>query len=406
MNPDYHKKLSSLGVHFGINLNNGEINKIHQKSSLFLEGERRNNSLGEFFFKENDYIVGYEHGRIKFSGLFFEDVNIKFPDQIRLIRFNQCVFIDTETTGLSQSGGTFAFMVGVGFFIEKTFIVRQYFLIDPSQEDAMLLDLLNLLDQFDILVSYNGLSFDIPIIRSRYKYHRIPNHINQKEHIDLLKYARILFRYQLDNRSLKNIEKLILHFERNEDEVPGYLAPIIYQNYLRTKEIEEINGVFYHNAMDVVSLVAFMKVINEISTNNYQYSDHYETLNYSIAKQFEKNKSHVDAIKTYKLALDQNNLPETIRLNCMLSLAKLYKNANLQNLAINYWKQAIEIGSFDAHIELAKIYEHKFKDFEVALDYCKKALLILENDIESIKGKFLYEKLQHRIKRIINKASK
>lgn len=406
MNPEYQKKLSSLGVHFGINFQNGEIIKIHQKSSFVLEGVKSSNSLGEFFFKENDYIVGYEHGRIKFSDSFFEEINIKFPDDNKLIRFNQCVFIDTETTGLSQSGGTFAFMVGLGYFTEKTFMVRQYFLIDPSQEDAMLLDLLNLLDQFDTLVSYNGVSFDIPIIRSRYKYHRIPNYINQKDHIDLLKYARILFRYQLDNRSLKNIEKHILHFERDEDEVPGYLAPIIYQNYLRTKEIDEINGVFYHNAMDVVSLAAFMKVINEISANNYHYSNQYETLNYSLAKQFERNKSHVDSIKTYERALEQNNLPESIKLNCLLSLAKLYKNADLQNMAINYWKQAIEIGSFEAHIELAKIYEHKLKKYDIALDYCKKALFILENDIESVKGKYLYEELQHRIKRIVIKATK
>ena len=95
MNPEYQKKLSSLGVHFGINFQNGEIIKIHQKSSFVLEGVKSSNSLGEFFFKENDYIVGYEHGRIKFSDSFFEEINIKFPDDNKLIRFNQCVLIDT-----------------------------------------------------------------------------------------------------------------------------------------------------------------------------------------------------------------------------------------------------------------------------------------------------------------------
>ncbi|HSM23431.1 MAG TPA: ribonuclease H-like domain-containing protein, partial [Anaerolineaceae bacterium] len=160
MNPDYQKKLASLGVHFGIIPQNDNKRRTNQTSSAFtIEGERSTNSLGEFFFKQNNYSNGYEHGQIKFSNSFFSDETVKFPDQSKFVNFKHCIFIDTETTGLSQVGGTFAFMDAVGFVFEKQFILRQYFLIDPSEEDAMLLDLLNLLDQFDTLVSYNGISF-------------------------------------------------------------------------------------------------------------------------------------------------------------------------------------------------------------------------------------------------------
>ncbi|HSM23837.1 MAG TPA: hypothetical protein VK856_03150, partial [Anaerolineaceae bacterium] len=158
--------------------------------------------------------------------------------------------------------------------------------------------------------------------------------------------------------------------------------------------------------MDVISLAAFMKVMNEISSKSIYYFDKYETLNFSIAKQFEKNKNHNDAINTYERALDQNNLPDTIKLNCFLSLAKIYKNNNLLDLAINYWKHAAEIGSVEAHIELAKAYEHKLKEYDIAIEYCKKALFILEKDIKSIKSKKLYYELEHRLGRIILKAKK
>jgi hypothetical protein len=316
----------------------------------------------------------------------------------------ECVFLDTETTGLSTSGGTFAFMVGLGFFENQNFILRQYFLKDPLEEEAMLLDLENLLCKFSTLVTYNGISFDIPILKSRFKYHRIPNNIAQKSHVDLLKYARMLFRYQFESRSLKSIEANVIQFQRSEDEIPGYMAPIIYQEYLKTNDIGQIQGIFYHNAMDIVSLAALIKIVNQISLVQGDHFSRYETLNYSIARQYEKLKNVDNAAKYYLKALEQKDLPPEIKLNCLLSLADLFKKTNKLREAIMLWEQASTFQNIEALVEIAKVYEHRYKDYQQAINCCKNALLILENDVDSTYKSFLLQQIHHRLNRLKTKV--
>lgn len=406
MDPQYKKKLESLGFHFGIQSRiDASINRPESRTIEDLPGIKRENSLGEFFYQEMSYLQDYNHGIVTFQGLTEKTTPINLPDKKTSTNIKDCVFLDTETTGLAQSGGTFAFMIGVGYFKETQFHLRQYFLIEPSQEDAMLLDLLNLIEPFSTIVSYNGISFDVPIIKSRLRYHRLPSDIHKKDHIDLLKYARMLFRFQFNDRSLKNMEFNVLKFFRSEEEIPGYLAPVIYKEYLENKKIEKIEGVFYHNAMDVISLAAFISIVNEISSQNNVYYDKYETLNFSIAKQYEKNKVFEKALETYEISAKQTNLSDDIKINCFLSLARIYKKQNQIDLAICNWYKATKHNNLEAHIELAKVYEHNLKNYTLAIEFCQKALSILENEIESISNKRLIEACKHRLNRLLVKAN-
>jgi hypothetical protein len=238
MDNDYRKKLLSLGVYFGNKALN--LNPPNKKHSGKIEGIVATNSLGDLFYTEQIFQENYMHGSIRLDHTYESDLLISFPDTKEAFNINECVFLDTETTGLAISGGTFPFMVGIGFFIKHDFFLRQYFLRDPIEEEAMLLDLDNYLINYSSLVTYNGISFDIPILKSRYKYHRIPNALNKKYHIDLLKYARMLFRYQFEDRSLKSIENKVLQFQRSEEEIPGYMAPILYQEYLKTNDFGKV----------------------------------------------------------------------------------------------------------------------------------------------------------------------
>ncbi len=399
MDTEYKKKLEALGVYFGskdsfdFKSNKKEITKI-------LPGIRKSNSLGEYFFAEHQYTSNYIHGSIPFD-LFFQSNSVySTPETDSTFDLNKCIFLDTETTGLSTSGGTFAFMVGIGWFEENHFELRQYFLTSPVQEEAMLLDLENLLSMHQNIVSYNGISFDIPILRSRFKYHRIPTTIIQKRQIDLLKYARMLFRYQFDNRSLKSIESKVLNFSRSEEEIPGYLAPVIYQEYLKTGETQDIVGVFYHNEMDVISLAALLRIIDEVANEKDQLFSTYETLHFSLARQFERNREYSKAIDSYSKALEQPKLPEAIRLTCYLCLANIYKKTSQVEKAMLFWGLATEFGSIESLIELAKIFEHKLKNYELALDYCKKALLLLDNDVNSIKRTVFLDQIDYRMERL------
>jgi hypothetical protein len=402
MDNDYRKKLLSLGVYFGNkDFNFKSLNKEFKEQ---LEGNVGTNSLGEFFYTEQFFQKDYVHGSIRFEDMFGNELFISLPDSEGSINLMECVFLDTETTGLSTSGGTFAFMVGLGFFENQNFILRQYFLKDPLEEEAMLLDLENLLCKFSTLVTYNGISFDIPILKSRFKYHRIPNNIAQKSHVDLLKYARMLFRYQFESRSLKSIEANVIQFQRSEDEIPGYMAPIIYQEYLKTNDIGQIQGIFYHNAMDIVSLAALIKIVNQISLVQGDHFSRYETLNYSIARQYEKLKNVDNAAKYYLKALEQNDLPPEIKLNCLLSLADLFKKTNKLREAIMLWEQASTFQNIEALVEIAKVYEHRYKDYQQAINCCKNALLILENDVDSTYKSFLLQQIHHRLNRLKTKV--
>lgn len=399
MDTEYKKKLESLGVYFGFK--DPMIFKSKDKlKPKKITGTCKINSFGEYFYIEHQFTTNYTHGSISFDYFFPPNSVYSTPDMESSLNLNKCIFLDTETTGLSTSGGTFAFMVGIGWFEENHFTIRQYFLITPTQEEAMLLDLENLLSLHQSIVTYNGISFDIPILKSRFKYHRIPTTIGTKDQIDLLKYARMLFRYQFDNRSLKNIESKVLNFTRSEEEIPGYLAPVIYQDYLKTGETQDIIGVFYHNEMDVVSLAALLRIINEVSNEKDKHFSTYETLHFSLARHFDRNQDYLKAIDYYSKALDQPKLPETIRLNCYQNLANIFKKTNQIEKALIFWEYASEFGNLESFIELAKIYEHKFKNYKLALEYCEKALLILEYEVNSIKSAVLQEQIDYRIERL------
>lgn len=402
MNSEYKNKLESLGVYFG-SKDSIEFKPINKKQTKNLSGTRNTNSLGEYFYTEYLYSSNYIHGSVPFDHFFPPHSVYSTPESDSSFALNKCIFLDTETTGLSTSGGTFAFMVGIGWFEENHFVMRQYFLISPDQEEAMLLDLENTLAIHNHIVTYNGIGFDIPILKSRFKYHRIPTTVVNKNQIDLLKYARMLFRYQFDNRSLKNIESKVLNFTRSEEEIPGYLAPVIYQDYLKTGELQDIIGVFYHNEMDVISLAALLKIINEVSHEIDTHFSTYETLHYSLARHFERNREYPKAIDYYSKALKQPILPDSIRCSCYLSLANIYKKTNYIEKAMVFWEYASEFGNTESLIEIAKIYEHKIKNYELALDYCKKALLILGNDVNSMKREVLKDQIDYRVERLKTK---
>ncbi len=399
MNTEDKKKLESLGVYFGPK-DSFEFKSIKKKKIKNLCGTKNTNSIGEYFFTEHKYTSNYIHGSVPFDHFFPPHSVYSTPESDSTFDLNKCIFLDTETTGLSTSGGTFAFMVGIGWFEENHFVIRQYFLISPDQEEAMLLDLENQLAIHNNIVTYNGIGFDIPILKSRFKYHRIPTTVVNKNQIDLLKYARMLFRYQFDNRSLKNIETKVLNFTRSEEEIPGYLAPVIYQDYLKTGEIQDIIGVFYHNEMDVISLAALLKIINEVSQEIDSHFSAYETLHYSLARQFERCREYSKAIDYYSKALKQPILPDSLKCSCYLSMANIYKKTNQIEKAMVFWENASEFGNTDSLIEIAKIFEHKIKNYDLALDYCKKALLLLENDVNSIKRAILKDQIDYRIERL------
>src|SRR5438034_1333048 len=164
------------------------------------------------------------------------------------------LYLDTETTGLAGGTGTYAFLVGVGFFDGDEFEVQQYFMRDLDDEPALLAALEPLLREVDGLVTYNGAGFDLPLLETRFVLarRRWPGTI---PHLDLLPAARRLWSARLSDCRLVTVELHALGFERAGD-LPGALIPSVYFEYLRRKAPGELPRVFEHNRHDVLSLAA------------------------------------------------------------------------------------------------------------------------------------------------------
>lgn len=174
--------------------------------------------------------------------------------------FGRAAFLDTETSGLSGGAGTFAFMVGVGLFQADGYTVHQLFMRSPAEERALLHALGELLAPCSGLVTFNGRSFDAPLLNTRYALQRQPSPLAELLHLDLLPAARQRWRLRLPSCALGALEKDVLGFQRTQEDVPGWLIPSIYQEYARSlgqprpEVLDDMARVFYHNREDIVNM--------------------------------------------------------------------------------------------------------------------------------------------------------
>ena len=175
------------------------------------------------------------------------------------------VFFDTETTGLSGGAGTIAFLAGCGWFEPGGFRVRQWLLTSQSGERLLLKKLGAAVEAASLLVSYNGRSFDVPLMDMRWAYHRQPSPFDDVPHFDMLPPARKLWGRRESaadpggdsSCSLSTLERDVLGFHRVGD-VPGFEIPARYFQFLRTGDHRLLEGVLDHHRHDIVSLAVLM----------------------------------------------------------------------------------------------------------------------------------------------------
>jgi uncharacterized protein YprB with RNaseH-like and TPR domain len=170
---------------------------------------------------------------------------------------SRVVFWDTETTGLSGGAGTLAFLVGCGWFEADGFHIRQFLLTSAAGEADMLDAVGEILGNASLLVTYNGRTFDAPLMDMRWAFHRKANPIESRPHFDMLPVARRLWggREAPSSCSLSAIERSVLGFHRHDD-VPGFEIPSRYFHFLRSGDASILDGVLEHNRHDLISLAA------------------------------------------------------------------------------------------------------------------------------------------------------
>ncbi len=257
--PDWkslEEQLKALGVQVGkekhLSTKRGKKFPIEK----VVDGEFWEVIYGQVFCHEERYETDFIHGAKPLMPSDPIEVLCRWAgtQELSLDDLQDFIFLDTETSGLAGGTGTYAFEVGVGRFTDDGFRLAQFFMRHPGEEPALLAGLTKFMDGMKAVITYNGKGFDIPLLNTRYTLMGMSSPFEGVGHFDLLPLARRLWKIRLESRTLGNVENLILGVIRGEEEVPGYLIPEMYFEYLRTQDARPIAGIFYHNAIDILSL--------------------------------------------------------------------------------------------------------------------------------------------------------
>ncbi|MEJ2706897.1 MAG: ribonuclease H-like domain-containing protein [Anaerolineales bacterium] len=406
--PSLSDKLKSLGVKVGASdLPKPKPRKASYSIEQVLAGHVWQSHQGETFVVEEHYPADFHQGQMGIQLTAPRHVIADWAGDERVKNFpaSSFAFIDTETTGLSGGAGTYAFLIGVGRFDGEDFHLAQFFMRDPVEEAAQLTALEEFMAPCDALVTFNGKSFDIPLLHTRFITHGWRPPFKDSAHVDLLHLARRLWSERLASRTLGNLEVQILGASRTEEDVPGWMIPSLYFQYLRSGDARPLKSVFYHNAMDVVSMAALFNHMAGILAEPLNGAVEHAVDIVSMARLFESLGDYPSAIRLYLYGLEQN-LPKQILLDAIQRLALIYKRAGDYAPAIELWQQAAHHQDLDSHIELAKYYEHRQKDYETALHWTQLAIELTGSaNFSAFERRQRLPELEHRRDRLLRKLS-
>lgn len=348
------------------------------ESWLAMGVKLQTNEVGTFLLREVKYAAAHQHGIHRLSELkeASKGLSAFHGEQIGA---EHLLILDLETTGLGVGTGNVPFMVGIAYWQEQQFIVEQALIRHPAEERAMLAYLKEKLTTYAYLVTYNGRTFDWPVMLNRFILNGFGSKVWAPLHLDFLHPARSVWRNTLASCRLSHVEEERLGIERVDD-VPGSLAPQLYFQYLADQNPEPLAGVFRHNEIDMLSLaslaIRFGHLLNgEAGCGPLPMPEEPEEI-VRTGLWLEKMGQAEKAERLFAVA---EHLPG-MTLNALLLLAARDKKAGNWRRAVLLWQKAVmlplKFGASDdsAFIELAMYYEHKLKDYESALSYADEAL--------------------------------
>ena len=386
------ERLKRLGVQLGISqplqAHSGKVQPLEK----IVPGRSLTTIFGEIFSLNHTYPGHHQHGYLPLKPLTSHHWLAQWAKASATPALESLVFLDTETTGLSGGTGSMPFMIGAGRFVNDQFVVEQFFVRNPAEETAQLAALSEFVEGVEGIVTYNGKSFDLPIINTRYIMQRLSNPFIDVAHFDLLHFTRRIWKSRLGQCNLGNIENKVLGFEREQDDIPGYLVPDFYREYLFTGDATHMPGIFYHNEIDVLSLSALFSWLAAIleDPSDDRFTDPGDLL--SVGRVLETLEREKLADQVYSSDRLQQ-LTETDRQKSLLLRAGLQKRKGNLEEAWFLWHEAASLGSLDALIELTKVFEHQKRDYDSALHCTNQALSMCSDPTLAVS-------LQHRKTRL------
>jgi uncharacterized protein YprB with RNaseH-like and TPR domain len=334
------------------------------------------NEWGSFLNRKRIFSIQHKHGQYELAKLAGCVQELQSFHPSTEVGLEQLLFFDTETTGLGIGAGNVPFMIGIGYYEKEHFITEQFFIRNPAEELAMLRYFNLCLTRFSHVVSYNGRTFDWPIVHNRYILNRLKLSNPDLLHLDFLYASRSFWKNTLPSCRLSKVEEERLGFSRLDD-VPGSMAPTLYFQYLSEKRPSIMHGVFVHNEHDILSLAGL-------------------AIHFGLALRGELDYAAMEAEELFRIGLWQDKMgkselaeeafsqllgrPSAQSSTHWLLLAAFYKKKGQELKAVKLWSDYIALErnefaftSVEPFIELAMYYEHRKKDYQTAYDLADKA---------------------------------
>lgn len=375
-----------------------------------IAGQPIENEHGQYFNFEARYPLASTYGNQPLGNLLtvpMETVAAITGDEAWLnLSWQDVLFIDTETTGLEIAAGTVAFLIGVGYLDGDDFVVRQVFMRDFNEETALLHDLHALCQRFGAVASFNGKTFDIPLLENRFILSRLSPDLFDGPHFDLLHPSRRIWHRRLENCKLATLEQEILNLQRTQADVPGYFIPSLYRKYLVDHDARPMAGIFYHNELDIVSMASLATMLGQVfddADHPQPALDPIDRLSLGLWHQAMGNSARAESALIEALA---QSLPPEMRQAGLKNLAWLYKRDSRHDQAESLWQElAAGPDNLPALEELAKYYEWQQKDFGKALTCIDYALQIAAAGPETWQQKETLAAWEHRRARVKRKLN-
>ncbi|MDZ4797110.1 MAG: ribonuclease H-like domain-containing protein [Bryobacteraceae bacterium] len=360
----------------------GEFRPAKYFAEEYLPGEEVRTPLGVHYESERLWESHRRHGSLDISAL--GELPLDLLDAISdgaipKSEPGKWAFLDTETTGLAGGAGTYAFLIGVGRITPEGFHLRQFFMREQAEEASLLHRLSEYLAEFDVLVTYNGRTYDQPLLETRYRMKRARPPFASLEHLDLLYGARRLWKLRFDSCRLVELENQILGVER-EGDLPGEMIPYVYFDYLRTREVWRVVPILHHNALDILTLACLTAIVPWAFRDPLSAPIHHGAEMIGLGRWLAAAGQLEKALVLYRRGLGKR-IPDSLMFRTLWDIGRLEKKLGRSDAAVAaftdlagcrnaYRCQALE--------ELAKHYEHGLRDYAMALEVTLSALALGE----------------------------
>ena len=296
------------------------------------------------------------------------------------------LFLDLETTGLAGGAGTYAFLVGCGWFDGATFRLRQFFLSNFGAERALLESVAELAAGCAGVVTYNGKTFDLPLIETRFVLQRMQTPFADLPHVDMLHPARRLWREEDTECRLTNLERTQCGHER-EGDVPGFEIPSRYFHYVRSGDARPLEAVLEHNRLDILSLALLTARASQLLEDGPSAATTArEAL--GMGRLYERAGMIGEALASFTRVADivgagiktRPSCDDTTRADALRAYATLCRRLRRYEDAAAAWRELLDLRGCapalvcEATEALAVHHEHRARDLEAARTFARRSL--------------------------------